>query len=146
MNTEELTRFLIQVRIPLIQIKSILIHSNRPEREWGVLCGWVGCAAKNFCPYIILILEMRRFFLEKGFPAVADGGGIDFWCAIIIIEKLKERSDLEEIAEVLRDNDFDFMSSCQALSHFFDITAWPPNILLITKNEGELTSVISWPL
>lgn len=146
MKTEELIRFLNQVHIPLIQIRNILVHDNRPKNEWGLLCCLMVDANKDYCYLTPLILEVRQTFLKNGFPAVADDSGIDFWMAIILIKNMRESSTVDQIAEELRDCGFDFMSACRALSLFFEnITIYPPNVLLITKNGEELTNVICWP-
>mgnify|MGYP001590913840 CR=1 FL=1 len=147
MNTEEFIRFLSDCKIHLMQIKDILIHENRPKNEWRLLCCFVVDAFKDLCWHNNLLLEARKAFLQKGFPAAADDGGIDFWMAIILIKNMKEHSDVNQIAETLKDYGFDFLSSCNALGRFFDITFCKPNVLMITKGEDrELENVINWPL
>ena len=129
MDTKELILSLGEYRIHLMQIKDILIHENRPKNEWELLCCFVVDVFKDLCWHNNLLLEARRAFLQKDFPAAADDGGIDFWMAIILIENMKEHSDINQIAETLKDYRFDFESSCKALAIFFP-----------------LENVISWPL
>lgn len=145
MDTEELIRFLNQIGFPLIKIKDILIHENRPKNEWGFLCCLMVDAIQDYCYLIPLVSEARQAFLRKGFPAAADTGGIDFWMAIILIKNMRASSRVDQIAETLKDCGFDFVSACKALCLFFDIKAFLPNILLITKDGEELTNVICWP-
>lgn len=146
METEELIHFLNQLGFPLIKIRDFLIHDNRPKNEWGLLCCLMLDAVQDYCYLNHLVLEAKQTFLQNGFPAVAENGGIDFWMAIVLIKNMRGSSTIDKIAEELRDYGFDFMSACKALSRFFEnITIYPPNVLLIAKDKGELTNVICWP-
>ncbi|MEK7115245.1 MAG: hypothetical protein AAB847_02715 [Patescibacteria group bacterium] len=146
MDTSELTRFLNYCDLPLMHIKDILVHENKPQEKWGLLCCLFVNSIKNHCRSYDVVLKVRKALLDKNLPATADDGGVDFWIAIILINNMRESSTIDQIAEELRDCGFDFMSACKALSRFFEnITIYPPNVLLITKNEGELTNVICWP-
>jgi len=146
METGKLIQFLNHCDICLVEIQRFLIHDNKPKEGWGFLCCLNVNAARDYCRSPETILQVRQSFLQKGLPSVADDGGIDFWIAIILVEKMQPHSNANQITETLRDCGFDFMSSCRALSKFFDITAWPPNVLIITKGEDrELENVICWP-